>query len=99
MRVIHKFPLRRARVQDIFIPKDAVILTVQVQRGVPCLWVLLDPNANDTSLREIVIIGTGQEFPENGLKYIGTFQLHDSSLIFHVFEHKEESDENLRRDS
>lgn len=85
MKVIHKFPLQQTPLQTISVPRFAVILTVQVQRNIPCLWVLLDPDA-DRIWRDIVILGTGQEFPEEGLKYIGTFQLYDGSLIFHAFE-------------
>lgn len=85
MKVIHKFSLQQEPLQGIWIPKDATILTVQVQRNIPCLWVLLDPDA-DKVLRKIVIVGTGQEFPEEGLRYIGTFQLFEGSLVFHVFE-------------
>lgn len=86
MKVIHKFSLQQEPLQGIWVPKDATILTVQVQRNIPCLWVLLDPNENKV-IRKIEIVGTGRELPKNELKYIGTFQLYEGALVFHVFEH------------
>ncbi len=68
-------------------PIGAELLTVQIQGGKPCLWAMVDP-AKDQSERHIEIFGTGNPIEESILerKYIGTYQLHGGSLVFHVFE-------------
>jgi hypothetical protein len=84
MRTIYKYPLRVADEQEVEIPKDAVVLTVQVQYGQPCLWAWVD-TANPPGKRTILIRGTGH--PADGLgRYISTFQMEQGKLVFHAFE-------------
>ena len=83
---IWKFPLETEDTTTIIMPENAEILTVQVQRDIVCLWALVDPNASREP-RTIQIIGTGH--PIDGKvnrKYIGTYQLMEGALVFHVFE-------------
>ncbi|GAI60505.1 unnamed protein product [marine sediment metagenome] len=88
MKTIHKFPLQVADLQEMKMPKDSTILTVQVQKGTPCLWALVDTD-KETEDRFIRIIGTGHSVPENVLRYIGTFQaLENNWFVGHVFEVK-----------
>lgn len=70
--------------QSFDIPSDSKILCVQVQHGVPCIWVLVDPNVSKER-KKIMIYGTGHPITEDG-QYIGTFQVLGGSLVFHVFE-------------
>jgi hypothetical protein len=85
MMTIHKFPLIVADRQTIAMPPAAVILTVQVQRGIPCVWVMLNPDEVRVP-RTIMIHGTGHEFAGTLYRHIGTFQLDGGSLVFHAFE-------------
>lgn len=83
---IFKYPLEVTDSQVIDMPRGARILCVQVQRGQPCIWALVDDDVEPTR-REIHMRGTGHNC--NGvdaLRYIGTFQMHDGSLVFHAFE-------------
>lgn len=79
---VWKWSLRVASLQSLPIPKNAEILTVQLQDNIPCLWALVDETA-PIEYRSFAIYGTGEPISNPG-KYIGTFQL--GALVFHVFE-------------
>jgi hypothetical protein len=83
MRTIWKFPLKPA-VQEITMPRGARVLTVQTQFGEPQLWAEVDTDA-PTEQREFAVVGTGHPMPEDPGEYIGTFQIDDGSLVFHVY--------------
>lgn len=87
MKTIFKYPLSVIDEQEISMPVSARILCVQVQRGVPCLWALVDPDDSQTP-RSIRIVGTGHPIRWGaGIEhYIGTFQALEGALVFHVFE-------------
>jgi hypothetical protein len=55
-----------------------------MQYGVPCIWVVCDPAADDTA-RTVRIIGTGWEIADPPGEYVGTYQLDGGSLVWHVF--------------
>jgi len=86
MQTIWKYPLAITERASILVPKGATFLDVQVQRGIPCLWALVDSAAPEED-RTIVIHGTGHLVGE-GLSYIGTVQA--GSLVWHVFEKRYE---------
>lgn len=67
-------------------PKDAVLLSVQVQDETPRLWVLVDEDA-DLEQREVTVIGTGHMSEAlDELKFIDTFQMAGGLLVYHAFE-------------
>ena len=74
------------------IPTDPMVLprflSVQMQRGEACMWVMVDTESPKEA-HKFVVIGTGQKVPfdvESGkYDYIGTF-LPNPNLVFHVFE-------------
>jgi len=77
-------------VEDMFmldLPENAKILTVQTQHLKPVLWCLVDPK-KQMKTRCFRLAGTGHLITqeEGDLKYIGTFQIRDGALIFHLFE-------------
>ncbi len=88
IRTIWKFELDATSNQVIELPVGAEILTVQAQKGIPCLWALVDPTeANEK--RFIEVFGTGHNMQDGmGVSrfYLGTVQLGGGSLVFHVFE-------------
>jgi hypothetical protein len=66
-------------------PIDAEILCVQMQYDTPCIWALVD-NKNNDSFRNFRWYGTGHNIKDNPGKYIGTVQMMEGKLIFHLFE-------------
>ncbi len=82
---IWKFPLELTDRQELLMPAGAKILDIQVQRGVPQLWALCNPDA-EKEMRTIVIYGTGHLVPDEYGKYIATFQVSNGALVFHAFE-------------
>ena len=83
MKQIWKYVIDPAA--EIDMPWGAEILCIQAQNDVACMWALVDPTAR-TIKRKFSVYGTGQVIPEVPGKYLGTFQLHGGSLVFHVFE-------------
>ncbi len=82
---IYKYPIP---VTDRFVldlPDDAHVLSVQVQDGLPKVWVWCDPQAKMFP-RHFEIVGTGQEVSEPVIagSYIGTFQM--PPFVWHLFE-------------
>lgn len=86
MKSIWKFPLKAEGKQSIVIPEGAVLLDVQTQHQIPCLWALVDPEAEQET-RLVITHGTGHPVGEDTGAYIGTYQINGGSLVFHVFEH------------
>lgn len=81
---IWKFPLQTTDEQIINMPLVNRPLTVQVKNGTPCLWSVVDPSSEIIKVR-VRIFGTGHSGDMDAMEYIGTYQLHDGALIFHVF--------------
>jgi hypothetical protein len=85
---IYKYELAITDTQTIAMPEGAEILTVQAQRGTPCLWALVNPELPATE-RRIETFGTGHPvLSDTGVerRYVGTYQISGGSLVFHVFE-------------
>jgi hypothetical protein len=86
-KTIWKFEIGTNKI-IIEMPKGAEILTIQTQYNVPCIWAMVDPNA-EKELRHFEIFETGHEiYFDMGVerKYINSFQLLGGDLVFHVFE-------------
>lgn len=81
---IWKFVLNRYE-ETVSIPQGAQLLSVQAQHGNVCLWALCDETAPPVQ-RRIVFVGTGHNAnAAEGGTYVGTFQLNNGNLVFHVF--------------
>ena len=90
-KTIWKFNLKATDTQTIEMPAGAVVLTVQVQNGTPCLWAMVDPEES-ASKRIFKTFGTGHQIDNSRnvpLLFVGTYQLLDGNLVFHVFEYVE----------
>lgn len=86
---IWKYELQVTDKQVIKIPEGVQYLCVQVQNGVPCLWAIVDPTA-ELRDRRIETYGTGHPIAIHGKrKYLGSYQLKEGALVFHVFEYKD----------
>lgn len=85
MITIHKYLLKVADNQNVLMPKDAEILSAQVQKADVYIWARVDDVKEKVS-RRIIIRGTGHTcYLEDG-KFIDTFQLSDGMFVFHVFD-------------
>ena len=82
---IWKYALEVVDEQMIDMPMGAQVLSVQVQHGVPCLWVRCNPDAQTAPVR-VVTVGTGHP-AEIGysMQFIGTYQLLGGNFVGHVF--------------
>lgn len=88
--VIYKWQIETTDIQDVTVPKGTKILTVQTQKHTPCIWGLVPQDSTEGEDITLRVIGTGHPI-ENAdeLEYIGTYQIHDGQLVFHVFKVKE----------
>jgi hypothetical protein len=85
MKTIHKFPLDVIDDQPFEMPIGAKVLCVQVQNGLPCIWAEVNTEVPKEN-RWFSVYGTGAELAAFDHTYIGTFQLRDGQLVFHVYE-------------
>jgi hypothetical protein len=86
MKTIWKFELDFNSTFEM--PKGAEILTVQLQKDIPCLWALVDTE-KELEKRHFETYGTGHPLSYergNSKVYIGTYQIANGALVFHVFE-------------
>lgn len=81
---IYKYALSVDDVQRLRMPRSAKLLSVQVQRGIPCVWAWHDPSevAGEVEFRTI---GTGHRIDGSPGEFLGTYQLDEGGLVFHVF--------------
>lgn len=85
-KTIWKFAMNVDDNCHITMPKDAEILSIQTQNGIPCLWALVNPEA-EKEVRNFEMFGTGHNIACNiERKFIGTFQIDRLGLVFHLFE-------------
>lgn len=86
MKRIYKYELIIADEQKIKIPQSAHILDVQNQKEKVYIWCLVNIE-NELVDYTFRIIGTGNPIEDDfSGKYIGTFQLFDGDIIFHLFQ-------------
>lgn len=84
MKIIYKYILVPQELQELKLPIDSKILTVQEQNGNICLWAMFDYDESLIVSRCIECIGTGQTMYDANREYIGTCQI--GSIVIHVFE-------------
>jgi len=80
---IWKYPLEVERHQMVVMPKGAVLLAFQTQKGQLALWASVDPDAPKVQ-RDLSVVGTGHDLPGGKQSYIGTAQT--GSLVWHLFD-------------
>lgn len=82
---IHKYPIAVGDSFTALLPEGARLLDVQVQRGVPCLWAEVNPDADHRPC-VFYVRGTGHPMGDAlGCAYVGTFQLSDGDLVLHLY--------------
>lgn len=86
MKTVWKYPIKTADAFELTMPEDAKLLTVALQFNEPTLWALVDPEARKVQ-RGFRVAGTGHPMSDAaGLAYVGTYQMADGHLVFHVFD-------------
>ena len=86
MKKIYKYPLEIQDEQNVLLPTGAKILTVQSILDKPYLYALVNPTAPNNMAVTIRTFGTGHPISDSDyLEYIGTFQIYNGTLVFHVF--------------
>jgi len=93
MKAIYKYMIPLIDAQLIPMPKGAIILSVGNQHECVQMWAEVDVDAPKVG-RRIAVIATGQHFDplsEYPKVLIGRVDLQGGSLIFHVFDHGEET--------
>jgi hypothetical protein len=92
MRTIWKYEVPILGCFSLELPAGAELLTVQVQFGVPCIWVIVDPEKPLIEM-QFRLFGTGHEInPKMGeLTHVGSFMMLDGMLVWHLFVKKEET--------
>jgi DNA-directed RNA polymerase subunit RPC12/RpoP len=87
-RKIYKFSFSMEDEFKISMPEGSEVLTVQIQGGVPRIWAIVDTDVPLTA-RRFCMRRTGHAFKGNEGKYIGTFQLNEGTMVFHLFEERQ----------
>lgn len=86
MNTIWKYTLEVVDSQTVEMPRDAKILSAQMQNGKLCLWAFVNTESPHNE-RDIVIFGTGHKMPEDcAMSHIGTIQTTGGYLVWHIFE-------------
>lgn len=63
----------------------AAILSVQMQGGIPCIWMEVDDEAYEEYELNITAYGTGWDLPKAPLDYYGTIVDNECGLVWHYF--------------
>lgn len=88
MKTIWKTDLEVVGLQTLSLPVGAEILSVQAQYDMPRIWYECNPAVRKEN-RTFHTFGTGASVPENKhLDYLGTYQVHDGDMVFHVYEER-----------
>ncbi len=87
MKAVWKYEFKTMDYFTFMMPEDTSILTVQVQHGKPCMWVLVDTDKiNTEQQRHFLVRGTGHPIIPEMIAYIGSYQVFEGTLVFHLFE-------------
>jgi len=85
MKTIWKYPIPViSNVIEIELPNVSHIVHVDVQAGLPHIWVELDPDA-PKRIRCFKTFGTGHEIDPKAV-HLGSYQLLDGSFVGHIYE-------------
>ena len=83
MEIIYKYQLDITDRQNVKLPIDAEILSIQDQGGVVCMWAKIDPNKIAID-RTIIIYGTGIPCEDIEGTFISTLQV--GAMVWHFFQ-------------
>lgn len=85
-KVIFKYRVVLNDLYTVMMPECAELLRVHVQKGIPCLWALVDQNAEAVK-RQFALRGTGHSAEDlTKEQFVDTFMMHEGGLVFHLFD-------------
>lgn len=97
MRSIWKFQfLTLGGEQVMQVPEGATPLFVDTQQGDPCIWYEVDTEA-PTVEKKFEWHGTGHKVPNDGREHLGSVQLAQGALVFHLYEVPSDGDHPAAR--
>ena len=84
--IIYKYRLDQFRgITKLYMPLGAHIIKFGEQNSIPCIWVEIDTDVEETDQREIQLVYTGEVFDKkNTSTYLGTIFCGD--LVIHGYE-------------
>lgn len=86
---IFKYELKLVEEQKVEMPISAKIIHIDVQFGVICVWVIVDPLVDVYHKRTFHIVGTGHDMPKTEeLTHIGSVLMKTGLFVWHIFEAK-----------
>lgn len=86
MKKIYKYQVLIADESELELPERAKILTFQAQNDEAYIWAIIDTDIKTIEKVKFRMFGTGHSIREiDGLKYIGTIQIYNGSLVWHLF--------------
>jgi len=85
MKKIFKYKITPYLKNEIEMPIGAEVLCVQTQNNEPHIWAMVDFNA-ELEKRIFWVIPTGNLIEPEASRYVGTFQIDNGNLVFHLFE-------------
>lgn len=81
-KVIHKF----APDLDGFLKlPEGNVLSVCSQNNIPVVYLERNECHDDLVVQEVMFVGTGWTFNDNGYSFIGTVVTHNDSLVHHAY--------------
>lgn len=88
MRTHYKYALElTGQDQTVEMPEGAAVVHVAVQDGRPCIWAMVDPEAEPVE-RVFTLLAAGQQFDAAHWMRWGTVLLSDGALVFQVAERR-----------
>lgn len=86
MHTIHKFILREVDRQRVMMPKDAKILSIQLQHEKLCIWAEVHDELQ-LEERKFLVFGTGNPLRVGcNDTFLGTVQTRSGAIVWHIYE-------------
>lgn len=86
MKKIFKYTLEITDYQEIKMPFDAKIISVENQNDNVVIYVEVDADIKTSIPRAFEIIGTGNSYYDKPRNFLGTVVTNNGRLVWHVFE-------------
>ena len=88
MRTVFKYDIIMSDEFTIDMPIGTEVLCIQLQNNIPQLWALVDTDTDkEKQVYKFRFTGTGHHIDDSlELKYVGTVQLYNDTLVFHLFQ-------------
>ena len=86
MKTIWKYDIPLTDRFSLEMPRGSRVLSDMSQHGLPHMWFHVDTDAPMVRC-DFAVVGTGNQMPDHPYPaYVGSFQLANGGLVFHVFE-------------